>query len=64
MLDPRLNLSRGKDMVPVPIEVLAGGGLGTSWQEQCFLQGRPPVVLPGEWVVLNGIGQSAGEVDP
>jgi hypothetical protein len=38
--------------------------LGARWQEQRLLQGWPPIVLPGEWVVLNGIGQSAGEVDP
>jgi len=60
MLDP----SCGEDIVPMPIEIFAGRGLGARWQEQRVLQGRPPVVLPGERVVLNGIGQSAGEVDP
>src|SRR6266480_7730923 len=61
---PRLDPSRGKDMVLMPIEILARGGLGARWQEQCLLQRRPPVVLPGEWVFLNRIGQSAGTVDP
>jgi len=48
MLQPRLDPSCGEDVVPMPIEILAGGGLGAGWQEQRLLQGRAPVILPGE----------------
>src|SRR5947207_3434057 len=46
----------------MPVEVLASRDLGACWKGQSFTQWWPPVVLPGQRVGLNSIGQRGGEV--
>jgi len=53
--------SGDEDLMPVPVEVFAGGGVGAWWQDQRLAQWRVPVVLPGQRVGPDGVGQRAGE---
>lgn len=46
-----------KDLLPVPVEVFAGGGLGARRKQKHIAQWRAPVVLPGQRVVLGSVGQ-------
>jgi 5-methylcytosine-specific restriction endonuclease McrA len=55
--------SGDEDILPVPVEVFGGGSLSIIGKEQHLAQGRPSVVLPGQRVGLDGLGERAGEVD-
>ena len=47
----------------MPVKVLAGGGLSTFRQEYHLPQRWLPVVLPGERIGLDGVGELPGEMD-
>jgi len=46
----------------VPVKVFGSGDLGAWWEDQCFTQWWPPVVLPGQRVGLHGVSKRAGKV--
>src|SRR5262249_24870057 len=55
--------SGDEDLLSVPVEVLAGGGLGALGEGYRLAQRWRAVVLRGEWVGRGGVGQWAGEMD-
>jgi hypothetical protein len=46
-----------EDLLTVPIKVFAGGRLGTFREEYGVPERRLPVVLPGERIGLDGVGE-------
>jgi hypothetical protein len=54
-------LSGDEDVLPVPVEVLAGGHLSTFWQQERLMERGAAVVLPGERIGLGGMSQRAGD---
>src|SRR4030088_1147376 len=55
--------SGDEDLLPGPVEVLAGGRVGVRRKDQGLTQWRSAVVLPGQRVGPDGVGQRARDVD-
>lgn len=52
-----------EDFLAVPLKVLSGGGLGAFGQEYHLAQWWFPVILPGQLIGLDGVGERPREVD-